>query len=233
MKKGKVYAIITARGQSKGLPQKNIRLLAGKPLIAYTILAAIESKKVDRCIVSTEDPVITKISIEWGAEVIERPAKLADDLTPSFEVVKHVLKTLEKYDDMPEYFVLLQPTSPLRNALHLASCIDAFFKSDANSAISVTTFKPHPYKTFIVKNGELKPLFSRKYLHMPRQMLPQVLRQNGAIYMTESKIFLKKNTFFIPPVMPFFMSEQDSIDIDTEFDFIMAETIFLRNRGSE
>jgi CMP-N,N'-diacetyllegionaminic acid synthase len=230
MRAGQVYAIITARGGSKGLPMKNIRPLAGKPLIAYSIIAALECKGIDRCFVSTEAPEIKDISMQWGAEVIDRPLELSGDLTTSNDVVRHVLETLSGRDDFPEYFVLLQPTSPLRNTAHIQDCLEAFFTSDAVCAISVTEPKPHPYKTFRVNDGKLEPLFGIEYLHQPRQMLPKVFRQNGAIYLAESEIFLKNNSFFVPPALPFLMNQEDSIDIDTEFDFFIAESLILKRR---
>lgn len=225
-----IIAIITARGGSKGLPRKNIRELAGKPLIAYSIQAALECPHIDRCIVSTEDSEIKRISINCGAEVIDRPTELAQDSSTSQAVVKHVLETVRYQNStLPDYFVLLQPTSPLRNAGHLTECIEMFMGSQYRSAISVTEAGHHPFKMLTFKDDKLIPLFGREYLDMPRQLLPEVFRQNGAIYLMSSEVFLKEYAFFADTAMPYLMSEYDSIDIDSEMDLLIAEAV-MRNR---
>lgn len=211
------------------MPRKNLRLLNGKPLIAYSILAAKGCASISRCIVSTENPEIKKVSLQWGAEVIDRPLELASDLALSQDVVRHVLERLRNENDLPEFFALLQPTSPLRNAVHLQSCLDAFLKSDALCAISVTEADHHPYKLFSFERNVLSPLFDVESLDKPRQMLPKLYRQNGAIYIMRTELFLEKNSFFISPAMPFFMTREESVDIDTEFDLMIAG--FFLERG--
>jgi CMP-N-acetylneuraminic acid synthetase len=226
-----ILAIIPARGGSKGLPGKNLRLLNGKPLIAYSILAARGSSRISRCIVSTEDPDIKNVSLQWGSEVIDRPIDLACDFSPSQDVVRHVLEKLRSENSLPEFFALLQPTSPLRNAVHLQSCIDAFLNSDCLCAISVTEANDHPYKFFRCEENMLLPIFDVESLSKPRQLLPVTYRLNGAIFIMRSKLFLEKNTFFTPPAMPFFMRREESVDIDTEHDLMIA-SIFLEKRRS-
>lgn len=220
-----VIAIIPARGGSKGLPRKNVRLLAGKPLIAYSILAARECSWINRCIVSTEDPEIKRVSLEYGAEVIDRPTELATDLALSADVVRHVLETLSGTGHPPEYFVLLQPTSPLRTGHHIQQCLQAFLVSSAACIISVTETEHHPYKDFSLDHGLLSPLFGAEYLSQPRQRLPAVYRQNGAIYAMKSRTFLEHNGFFVEPALPFFMANKESIDIDSGSDLLAAELL--------
>lgn len=220
-----VVAIITARGASKGLPRKNVRTLCGKPLIAYSILAARGCPQVSRCIVTTDDPEIKRISLQWGAEVVDRPAELATDTALSRDAVRHVLELLSREGGMPEYFVLLQPTSPLRTARHLERCLEAWFASGRPCAISVTEAEHHPYKCFLLENGDLAPLRDSENLDQPRQSLPPAYRQNGAIYLLKTAEFLSSNSFFIAPALPFVMSRQESIDIDTEHDLRLAEEI--------
>ncbi len=227
----KVIALITARGGSKGLPRKNLRLLSGKPLIAYSIEAALGAKGVKQCIVSTEDPEIKAVSLELGAEVIDRPINLAGDSALSRDVVRHILEKLAASGSLPKRFMLLQPTSPLRNSGHIDACISAFFKGEYRSAISVTEAEHHPYKGFRVDAGQLVPLFGIEYLDRPRQTLPETLRQNGAIYLAETSSFLQQGSFFIPPVMPFLMEPDESIDIDSEQDLQIAEFL-LKSRIS-
>lgn len=221
----KIFAIIPARGGSKGLPRKNIKNLAGKPLIAYSIQAGLNCNKISRVIVSTEDSEIKKVSLDWGAEVIDRPKELATDNALIRDVVLHVLENLINECDLPIFFVLLQPTSPLRTTAHIESCLDSFFASNAKCAISVTEVDNHPYKAFRLKSGYLYPLFDIDYLDQSRQKLPKIFRQNGAIYIMQTKIFLKKKKFFVHPAMPFIMNRYVSIDIDTAFDHFICDTI--------
>ena len=218
-----VCAIVTARGGSKGLPRKNLRLLGGKPLIAHSILAALACKRVGRCVVTTEDPEIKKAGLKWGAEVIDRPAALATDGALSRDVVRHALATLDGRGELPEVFVLLQPTSPLRTAAHLEACLSAFLASSAACAVSVTEEPHSPYKDFVIEGGLLKPLFGADGLEKPRQALPSVYRPNGAIYAMRSRLFLERMAFYVEPAIPFFMKPEESVDIDTELDLTLAE----------
>jgi len=230
LKSRDVYAIIPARGGSKGVPRKNIKTIAGKPLIAYSIEAAINCPRISRVIVSTEDAEIKQISLNYGADIIDRPVELASDSAQTHQVVSHVLKKLKKEECLPQYFVVLQPTSPLRKSKHITNCIDNFFESNAVCAISVTEVEDHPYKNFTLENEFLKPLFKAIYFEMRRQDLPKVLRPNGAIFLMPSETFLLKNVFYIHPAMPFLMSNEESIDIDSEFDFLLAE-LYLKGIG--
>jgi CMP-N-acetylneuraminic acid synthetase len=234
MKKDKrIFAIIPARGGSKGLPHKNICLLDNKPLIVHSILSALQCDSVDRCIVSTEDHLIKRISINYGAEVIDRPQSLAGDEVLIEDVVHHILDELNKKEEMPEYFVLLQPTSPLRTAKHLTECINDFFSSGAACAVSVTEPLHHPYKNLIKEGNSLVPIKDYKSLSMPRQKLPDVYQINGAIYLLGSEVFLEKNTFFVKPIFYFFMDPFVSIDINTEYDLFLAEEIFKQMRKNK
>ncbi len=227
--KEKIVAIITARGGSKGLPGKNIKDLAGKPLIAYSIEAGLNCPLIDATIVTTDDEEIAAVSKDCGAEIIERPAELATDTASSYDAAAHALETLADQGREFETFALLQPTSPLRTARHLEECLSTFLASDAKSAISVCETAHHPYKDFTVEDGALKPLFSEDQLDKPRQSLPPVYRQNGAIYVMGRDDFLNEtDNFYLAPVMPYIMSQEDSIDIDTELDMKIAESILLK-----
>ena len=222
-RKPAISAIIPARGGSKGLPGKNIYPLNGRPLIEYSIESAKGCKDIDKDIVSTDDPEIKRISLNCGAEVLDRPAHLAGDMALSSDVVRHVLEILEKESSLPDYFILLQPTSPLRTGEHIGACINLFLHSGCSSCISVTEAEHHPFKMLIVEGDRLRPLFGAENLHRPRQALPPVYRQNGAIYLTSSKLFLQTVTFFNEPVLPFMMAKEDSVDIDSIFDVKEAE----------
>ncbi|MEN6390249.1 MAG: acylneuraminate cytidylyltransferase family protein [Syntrophomonas sp.] len=225
-----LYAIITARGGSKRLPGKNIKMLCGKPLIAYSIEAALNCSYVKRCIVSTEDPKIKEVSLQYGAEVIDRPSYLAADSTLSSAVVRHVLEELKSQDDVPDNFVLLQPTSPLRTSDHLSSAIERFYSSSQDCLVSITEAEHHPYKSLIYEDHLLSPLIDKSLFEQPQQALPRAYRTNGAIYIINSAVFLQENSFFVPPVCSFEMDAMSSVDVDTELDFRFAEFL-LRERG--
>ena len=225
MNNNSIVAIVPARGQSKGLKRKNICNLDGKPLIAYTIEAALLCPEISRCIVSTEDAEINKISIRLGAEVIERPLKLATDTAQNNLVIAHVLDELKKEKDYPDCFVLLQPTSPFRTAEHIQECIKLFHSTKSSCTISVSEIEHQPYKSLILKDGYLHPVFDEKLFKKRRQDMGKIYKPNGAIYLMCSNLFMEKKSFFVPPVTPFIMDQISSIDIDTDFDLKMAEFI--------
>lgn len=223
----KATAIITARGGSKGIPQKNIHPLCGKPLIVYTIEAALNCDLVNDCYVTTDNEDIKKISLEHGAKVIDRPASIAGDHSLSSDAVLHALAHLEKEAEVVDFFTLLQPTSPLRNSDHLTECLRSFWTSDCLSCVSVTEAEHHPLKMALSIDGMLKPVLDVKSLEAPRQKLPTAYRINGAIYVMASPLFVEKKSFFVEPVHPYPMSKEESLDIDTIEDLKCAEQYLL------
>jgi CMP-N,N'-diacetyllegionaminic acid synthase len=227
-----VAAIITARGGSKGLPRKHERLLAGKPLLAHTILAALDCPRVSRCVVTTEDEALKRLAREWGAEVIDRPSALAQDGSLSRDVVRHALETLEAQGTLPEAFALLQPTSPLRTAAHVTACVELFESSKAASVVGVCESEHSPYKDFRMVEGRLVPLFDADGLDKPRQSLPKTYRQNGAVYVLGSRAFLDEGRFHLEPSAAYIMDSDESIDIDVELDLLIAEQILARRSAS-
>jgi CMP-N-acetylneuraminic acid synthetase len=227
-----LVAIIPARGGSKGLPRKNICMLLDKPLIAYTIEAAIQSGIFKKIIVTTDDDEIKHISTIYGAEVIDRPKSLSTDTSSSLDVLKHALIKIRKYNDTFDTFVLLQPTSPLRNAKHIKDAWEQYILEKSNALISITEEEHPPYKLLIEKTSGILPLFGWKYLTMPRQKLPIVYRVNGAIYIGKISIFLKTKNIFEQPISYYKMGQRYSIDIDTISDFKLTE-IHLKEWQSE
>lgn len=221
-------AIIPARGGSKGLPRKNIKMLAGRPLIIYTIEAALKSKYINQVIVSTEDREIEEVLRECGTKVIKRPEKLAQDNSPTIDTIIHVLELLEIQNNNFDNVVLLQPTSPLRNADDINNAIELFLKSKAKSLVSVCETTHSPYWYSEIEDGYLKPIFEEKYQNMRRQELPKTYLPNGAIYISTSENLKKYKSFYGPETIPYIMPIKRSIDIDTEIDFITAE-ILIRN----
>lgn len=230
---GTVLAVVPARGGSKGLPGKNLLPLGSIPLLVHSIRAALECPLVTRCVVTTEDEAIKAVARAAGADVIDRPAELASDTARTNEAVSHALRVLESQGWVPEMLALLQPTSPLRTAGHLEEALKAFAADrEANSLISVTPAEHHPYKDVRISEGRLVPLFGRDELEMPRQKLPAVYRPNGALFIIRTSTFLETERFFVDPVLPFIMSAEESIDIDSRFDLQVAEAL-LAGRGRE
>lgn len=224
----KCLAIIPARGGSKQLPGKNILNLNGKPLIAYSIVAALEARQVDACYVTTDDAEIADTARQLGAGVVRRPYDLALDHALTADAVTHLIKTLRGRDTAFEYthLVLLQPTSPLRNAGHVDEAISLYVSSRARCLMSMVEAEHHPYKAFRVEDcGRLVPLFGAAYLSRPRQKLPKILRQNGAIYIMPIKAFLESQTFYCEPMVPYIMPANQSVDIDRREDFLYAQMI--------
>lgn len=225
MKMKKSIAIIPARGGSKGIPRKNIKLLVDKPLIAYTIDAAKQSKHLDYFYVSTEDDEIAQIASDYGAKIMERPNKLSHDSTSTVDVIFHLLETDEVKKFNSEIIILLQPTSPLRNTADIDTALDIFMKTDCDSVISMCKVDHSPYWCFKYEGDKFKPLFGDECLKMRRQELPDVYRPNGAIYITTIKNLYKNNGFYCDKIVPYIMPPERSIDIDEEIDFKLAELL--------
>ena len=230
--KTKNIAIIPARGGSKGIPKKNLKLLAGKPLIYYTIQEALRSKYLDRIIVSTEDKEIEEISKKIGARVIERHKELAKDDSPTIDVVFHVLEILKMKSYNPDIVILLQPTSPLRKAEDINNAIKLFLNSGCESVVSVCEVEHPLYWSFRVEEGYLKPLFGDKYLRMGRQDLEKVYMPNGAIFVSTPQTLYKYKSFYCNHIIPYIMPIERSVDIDNEVDFMLAE-LLLRKEYEE
>jgi len=220
----KVLAIIPARGGSKRLPRKNILPLAGKPLIAWSIEAAIESDIFDEVMVNTDDHEIASISKKYGAKVpFIRAASLAEDNSPSIDVITN---TLLWYQNKGVHFtdvILLQPTSPLRSEDHIIQAWDLYIKEEANSVTSVCKLS-HPYQwTYSLSSGnKLNCLFSD--LEKRSQDYPDSYRLNGAIYINSVEQILSQNSILSSKsCIGFIMNENRSIDIDNESDFDLAK----------
>lgn len=218
----KIVAIIPARGGSKGLPRKNILDLNGKPLIAWTIEAAIKSKVFDRLIVTTEDSEIKDVALTCGAEVIDRPIVLATDTASSLDVIEHVLKNIES--DF-SHFILLQPTSPLRDEKYIIEAWNIYNRKSAKSLVSVCEVEHSPFKMLIEEKGNLKPLTAWEDLTKPRQSLPKAYLPNGAIYIAKIDDFLYTKNLFAEPCEFFEMNKIVSIDIDSKEDLLKVENI--------
>lgn len=228
-----ILAVVPARGGSKGIPKKNIKVLAGKPLIAYTIEAA-KSKFINKVVVSTDDNEIAHISKQYDAEVIKRPNNLARDDSQTIDAVNHVITTLEEDRYFPDIVVLLQPTSPLRTQKNVDDAIKLFIKNKGkcDSLVSVCEFEHSPYWSLKVEDGYLKPNFGNNYFKMRRQDLPKLYMPNGSIFISTKQILLTSKSFYKGNIIPYSMKTEESIDIDTMLDFKLAE-IMLKNAEME
>lgn len=222
-----IISIIPARGGSKGIPRKNIKLLNGKPLISYSIDASNSCSLIDETYVSTEDAEISEISKGNNAEVIERPDELAGDDSSSIDVILHVLDYLENRGELPDLFVLLQPTSPLRTSEDIEASINSFLESDCDSLVSVCELDHRSLLNFSLEDGFLVQNNNEALFNSRRQDIPTHYSLNGAIYITTPEFIRKNKSFYSDKTIPHVMSKEKSIDIDTSFDFKLAE--FLLN----
>jgi CMP-N,N'-diacetyllegionaminic acid synthase len=223
----RTLGIIPARGGSKGIPRKNIRPLVGKPLIGWSIEAAIKSHCCQRLIVSTDDESIAAISREFEADVpFIRPASVSSDTATSLSVVEHALDWLaqnegEKYT----HILLLQPTSPLRTFEDIINS-DRLSKDKDAAIVSVCEPHDHPYLARIIRpDGILEPIIPDAANYTRRQDFPRVFILNGAIYLCSVECLLHENTLVPKRTLPYIMPRERSFDIDTPWDFFLVEKI--------
>ncbi len=235
----KIYAIIPARGGSKGLPGKNTRLLHGKPLIAWTIEAAKAVPEITRVIVSTDDEEIAKVSREYGAEVFMRPKELAGDVTLDLSVFEHHLKTLKEKGELPDMVVDLRATAPLRSASRIKegiALLQKLGKEKADSVRAVSKASKHPYKMWKQAGDFLTPFLSESQTGMkesynaPRQSLPPVFQNNGCMNAFWPETVLTKHSMTGEKIAWFVMEGDESVNIDTELDFIVAGELMKKNK---
>ena len=229
----KVIALIPARGGSKGIPRKNLTILSGKPLIAHTISAAQNATLVDQIWVSSDDEEILNISKGLGVEALNRPSELADDYSSASEVVHHFICSLPEVVQKQDTVILyLQPTSPLRNEIHIDSALKALEMSKVSGVMSVVKAEKPPQKSFrLDESGRLISLFDERQSNVRRQDLPQCYYPNGAIYGFRVSEFLARDGFPSNGSIPFVMSCADSIDIDNITDLIYAEVAIGEKNG--
>lgn len=217
-----VLAIIPARGGSKGVPHKNIREVAGKPLIGWTIEEAKKSGFIDRLVVSTDDLEIADIAIRWGGEVpFLRPVELARDDSSGIAPVIHMLTTIQRSYDL---VVLLQPTSPLRTAEDIDGAIALMVNQKAKACVSVVEPDKSPYWMYSLDGaGHLVSLLKGDYAC--RQDIPPIYALNGAVYVAEVSWLLTKQVFISDETVAYIMPKDRSIDIDTETDIAISNII--------
>lgn len=229
----KPVCIIPAKARSRRFPGKNVALLRGKPLLAYTVEAALGSGVFARVLVSTDVEEIRAVALRFGAEVPGlRPAELAGDAAGVVDVCVDLLERLAQGGESYERLGVLLPTAPLRSAEDVRRAWELFRASRADFLMAVTTFDPPPYWALKEQDGYLDALFDREYLLTTRE-LPPALVDNGAIYLVRVPAFLRQRTFYGRPLIGYRMPRDRSVDVDEPFDLVLAEFLLERLDGSE
>jgi len=233
-KKPKILGIIPVRGGSKSVPRKNIKLLAGKPLLYYILKAALGSKHLTKVVVSSEDDEILSVAkkIAGGEVLVKRPKSLAGDKTPDIPVIQHAVKKVE--EDKFDYIVMLHATTPLVTTGDIDATIEKLLSSKtADSAVSVYKADDvHPIKMKKIVKGELVPYIKGldENSTTRRQDLEPVYRRNAGIYVAKRDVMMKSGTVWGKKVLPYIMPQERSVDINSEADFLIAEAMLKKTR---
>jgi len=227
-----ILAIIPARGGSKGIKDKNIIDLAGYPLIAYSIVAAKSSSKIERILCTTDSKKIAKIAEEYGAWVpFLRPRKLAGDYTPDLPVFLHAINWLKKNENyIPDIIVHLRPTTPIRFKQDIDKAIERLIESSSADSLRAVCPSPYtPYKMWLKKGKFIEPLLKIPGIdepyNMPRQKLPQVYWQTGYIDIIKIKTLTELKSMTGKRILPYFISREIVVDIDNKYDLKRAQEI--------
>lgn len=227
-----MIALIPARGGSKGLPGKNIKPLQGKPLIAHTIEAALKSDSIERVIVTTDSEEIASIAKEYGAEVpFLRPEYLADDTSSAIDVYLHAVEYLKTEEhEMIDQFMVLLPTAPLRTSQNIDEAIELLKKQKAETLISMTEAEtPISWYYEKTENGFVKNAgFDSGNSVKNRQANKNYYIPNGAIYILDYEMLKNDRTYYGAQTIAYIMNREESIDIDTQFDFDLVEYIMSK-----
>lgn len=228
----KRIAIIPARSGSKGLKDKNIKMLCGKPLISYSIECAIQSGKFDKVFVSTDSQTYADIATEYGADAsFLRSEETSTDSAGSWDVVREVIQKFESLGEHFDEIALLQATSPLRLPEDITNAFSLFYEKNANAVVSLTECDHSPLQcNTLPADGNMDQFDKTDYKDLPRQALPTFYRYNGAIYIIKTAE-LEKDDMFAEGCYAYIMPQERSIDIDTALDFMIAE-IMMRKENS-
>ncbi len=240
----KILAVIPVRGGSKSVPRKNIRLLGGKPLVAHVLDAALDSKMLTCVAVSSEDPEILAVAAQHGrgrAEIITRPAALAQDDTPSLPVIVHAVEELEKKHGRFDYVVMLQATTPFVRTEDIDASLKLLLDAGTDSVFSVckaTSYHPAKMKRITDDNRLVQYVEGMPETQFTRQKLDPVYRRNGGIYAHKRAVVMERGLLYgsdSTVCRPYIMSDERSVDINSMADFLAAEAIFgyLQAGGEE
>lgn len=235
----RVVGVVTARGGSRGVPRKNIKLLGGKPLVAWTAEAALGARRLARTVLSTDDEEIAEVGRQCGLDVpFMRPANLATDRSPTLPVLQHVLRTLAAAGDHFDAVCLLQPTNPLRSSATIDACIDLFETSNADSVITVLPVpdEHNPHWVYLADElGRLRLATGEPEPIARRQDLPPAYHREGSVYVTRSDVLLGQNSLYGDRIVKYEVSTEDTVNIDSPSDWTQAEKLIesRRSRSAE
>lgn len=225
----RVLGIIPARGGSKGLPGKNLKILINKPLIAWSIQAAKNSKYIDYFLVSTDSEEISDTAKKWGADVpFLRPKELATDEAPSSWLIEHAILFLKEKGETFDYVVLIEPTSPLRDSIDIDQALDKIEEKSGEAIVSVCKAETiHPAFMFTInETGQMNTFLpGDDFVVLRRQDLEPVYFTEGSVYISKIDAYLEKKTFYHKGTLAYIVPKWKSIEIDDEIDFHIAETI--------
>lgn len=236
-----VLAVITARGGSVTLPHKNVLSFCGRPLVAWTVRAAVDAREqgapIDRILISTDDPEIAQAARTAGADApFLRPEYLARSDTPSLPVVQHAVAFAEEQAGAPyDWVLLLQPTSPLRSAGDIIAAFELACGPGVTAVVSVTCAnESHPAKLKLVEGTILKPYLPGGFTPKRRQDLGfDVFRTNGAIYLARRDVLIEGGSFYGSDPRAYVMPAERSVDVDTRLDFEIAEFLHRRSQAGQ
>lgn len=228
MSSGRYLGVIPARAGSKRLPGKNLRPLAGKPLLAHTIDAARSSRRLTAVVVSTDSVGMARYAASLGIDPQGlRPASLARDKSPVTGALGDALAKFERGHPRVDAVVLLQPTSPFRSGRHIDAAIDLFESSGADTVTSVRAVEDHPDWAWIRAGNGIRPLGSMRKIGLRRDQLPEVFIENGAVYVV-ARSLIARGRIYGKRVVPLVMDDDSSIDVDTPLDLAWAEFVAAR-----
>lgn len=228
----RVLCVIPARGGSKGVPGKNVRMLCGIPLIAHSIQHALLSESVDRVVVSTDDDDIARAALEAGADVpFRRPAELATDCASSLSALQHAVGALEAEGDIYGIVVLLHATAPLRTPQDIDCCIDRLLETGADNVISVCPAHRNPYFNMVERKRDGHVGLVVEGGFDTRQEAPSVWDVNASIYVWSGEALVERPAVLSSKTEIYEMPHERSIDIDDEFDFVVAEALMGRGEA--
>lgn len=223
----KNIAVIPARCGSKGLKDKNIKALCGKPLLAYSVEAALQSGIFDKVHVSTDSEAYQRIALEYGADVpFLRSEQMATDTASTWDAMRFVLEEYKKRGEEFDTITVLQPTSPLRTGQDIVGAYEFFMKKEANMVSSVCEMDHSPlWSNVLPEDLSMENFEDEKLAFLPRQELPTYYRENGAIYILRTAHLFSGKNIYKDKCYAYIMDKSHSVDIDTALDFLIAETI--------
>jgi CMP-N,N'-diacetyllegionaminic acid synthase len=223
-----VLAVIPARGGSKGIPGKNIKVFCGKPLIVHSIEAALNCSLISKTVVSTDDDSIAQVAKANGAQVIKRPAELAVDTSLVIDAIRHAVLSVEEEGEDVDIVLLLEPTSPFRRKQDLEKCVQILLENKADSVATFTDAHVSPNRLWRVTDDVVEPFIKGAVPWLPRQKQPKAHELTGQIYGISRKILFENEdsiSLLLGRMSAVITPRETALDIDTELDFMLAEKV--------